>query len=446
MPVSWNLPTTNGAWNVQDIERFNKLPFWMAKQQTDQLPYFSRWKDLFGKIKWQSNMGDTLVGVVNEYSPKTTNVHKPKYITNTPLKTVASHFERSNTARIYRHKFESPQFHFLPSFRDFQTGQLDFAARDLNRQVAFGFDDFVRWQIVQLSPAFFVVGNNDPYVTGLPVGPPGEGTLADPKTAAVFQTLIAQIGPEGLLDFRAICAVRSAARNVIGMVPWDGVPGTPGDNTIMKGKFILMGDPLIYEAMQFDTHVLNTRPLAMDLLHNDWMGVIAENILFRAERYDLRVAADGTIPAPEIETQYPVNATITSGDSTVTDPGGAVRVEVIPNPDYVNAPYGIAFFLGHQPYEAIDIGPPPSEFASGKVNTTRISKLTWNGEVRLTDDLLINYGGSGGLDVASMDTNKYGEFLQLICDTVLGIIPKTPRYALPIIYRRSKYPSLQATT
>ena len=427
------------------MERFNKLPFWIAKQQTQHLPYFSRWKDLFGTLKWKSNMGDTLVGVVNEYSPKTTSVHKPKYITNTPLKTVAAHFERSNTARIYRHKFESPQFHFLPSFRDFCTGQLDFAAKDLNRQVAFGFDDFVRWQILQLSPAVFVVGASNPYVTGVPVGPPGEGTLVDPKTAAVFQSLFAAIGANGYLDFRAMCAVRSCARNVIGMVPWDGVPGTPGDNSIMSGKFILMGDPLLYEALTFDQHVLNTRDLPRDLLNKEFMGIISGNILFRAERYDLRFNLDGTIPAPEIETIYPANATITSGDSTTTNPGGAARVEVIPNPDYVNAPIGCAFFLGYQPYEAIDVGPPPSEFASAKIDTTRISKLTWNGEVRLTDDLLINYGGSSGLGVANMDTNKYGEFLQLICDTVLGIIPKTSRYALPIFYRRQNYPSLNGT-
>ena len=103
---------------------------------------------------------------------------------------------------------------------------------------------------------------------------------------------------------------------------------------------------------------------------------------------------------------------------------------------------GGALWLGNQPYDGIDIGPPPSEFASGKVDTTRVSKLNWNGEVRITDDLLINYGGSSGLDIASLDTNKYGEFLQLFCDTTLGLIPKTPRYALPIIYRRINYPSL----
>ena len=445
MPVTWGLPTTLTNLNVQDVERFNKLPFWIAKQQTVQLAYFSVWKDLFGTIPWKFNMGDVLVGVVSEYSPVVSQVHKPKFITNTPLKTVASHFERSNTARIYEHDFESPMFSFLSSMRDFNTDQIGFAARDLNRQIAIGYDNFIRWQIVQMSPSVFVCGAANPIITGLPVGPPGEGSLADPKTDAVFQTLFAQVGADGFLSFRNIVAARSAARNVIGMVPWDGDPGKPSDNSIQRGKFILIGEALIYEGMQFDTHVLNTRPLAMDLLHKDWQGVIAENILFRSERYPLLFSADGSRPAPEIEQALPVNGTITSGSSSVTNPGGAVRIEVVPNPDYINAPFGMAFLLGHQPYDSIDIGPPPAEFANAKTDTTRIAKLSWNGEVRLTDDLLVPSGSATGATLETTDTNKYGRYLQLICSTVLGIMPKTTRNALPIIYRRNIYPSLVVT-
>ena len=430
---------------MQDVERFNKLPFWMARQQTVQIPYWSRWKDLFGKIKWRTNLGDTLVGVVSEYSPKTTQIMKPNYITSTSLKTVASHFERTNVGRIYKHKFESPQFSWLASFRDFQEGQLAFAAKDLSRQIAFGYDDFVRWQILQMSPAVYCVGADTPVITGIPVGPPGEGILTDPKDTNFMLTMIANIGSSGYLDFRNIVALRAYARNTLGMVPWDGVPDAPGDNSILSGKWVLMGDPAIYEALTFDEHVLNTRPLAMDLLHKEWSGIISDNILFRAERYDLRIAADGTFPAPELEVVYPVNATITSGTSSVTNPGGAQRIEVIPNPAYVNAPIGIAFFLGHQPYETIDVGPPPAEFASAKLDTTRISKLNWNGEVMLTDDILINYGGATGLDMSTLDTNKYGEALQLISQVVMGIIPKTSRFALPVFYRRNIAPSLKSS-
>ena len=445
MPALWNLPTTGANFSVQDVERFNKLPFYVARQQVREIPYWSRWRNMFGKIAWKKNMGDTLLGVVSEYSPKSQQTLKPKFITNTPLKTVASHFERTNVARIYRHKFESPQFHFLPSFRDFRTGQLDFASKDLTRQIAFGYDDFVRWQVLQISPHFYVVGATTPYIQNVPVGPPGEGNLADPKDANFFASIFATIGAKGYLDFRQMCAVRSYARNVIGMVPYDGPPGTPpSDNSILSGKWVLIGEAQLYEALTFDEHVLNTRDLPRDLLNKEFMGIISGNILFRAEKYPIRMLADGTMPAPELEQQYGPNGTITSGTSTVTDPGGAIRIEVVPNDLYTMAPFGIAFWLGDAGYDTIDVGPPPAEFASAKLDTTRISKLTWNGEVRLTDNLLINYGGAGGLDIQSLDTNKYGEFLQMISDVTMGIVPKKSRNVLPIGYRRDNTPSLGA--
>ena len=447
MPVEWNLPTTAPQWGVQDVERFSRMPFWMAKQTVEQLPYWTRWSGIFPKIKWQANMGDILQGVVQEYSPITQQIAKPNYITSTALKTVVSHFERTNQGRIYWQKFESPLFHWLPSFRDFAKNQIGFANSDITRQIGVYQDNFVRWQALQLAPAVYVVGQASPYTTGVPVGPPGEGVLADPKDAAFFQTMAANIGTAGYLDFKNIVNVRSIARFVAGLVPWDGAPSAPSENKIMNGKWVLMGEGGLYESLSFDTHVLNTRPLEMDLLHKEWSGVISENSLVREERYPLRFDSTGTFVAPEIEQELPANATITSGSSTVTNPGGAARrIEVIPNPAYVNAPYGIAWFIGNEPLETIDVGPPPSEFTSAKLDTTRLSKLNWNGEVRLTDNLLINYGGASGVSIDNLDTNKYGEFLQLFAAVTFGVIPKKMRNIIPIIYRRNNQPALSATS
>ena len=443
MPVEWNLPTTAPQWGVQDVERFNRLPFWLAKQQVGMFPYWSRWADIFPKRNWQPNMGDVLQGVVQEYSPKTSQIAKPNFLTSTALKTVVSHFERTNQGRLYWQKFESPLFHWLPSFRDFAKNQIGFANEDITRQISMFNDDFVRWQALQLAPAVYVVGQASPYQTGVPVGPPGEGTLTDPKDANFFATIASQVGPAGYLDFKNIVAVRSVARHVAGILPWDGAPSAPKENAIMRGKYVLMGEGGLYEALSFDTHVLNTRPLEMDLLHKEWSGVISENILFREERYPLRFDATGAFVAPEIEQELPANATITSGSSTVTNPGGASRrVEVIPNPAYVNAPFGIAWFLGHEPLETLEVGPPPSEFANAKVDPTKLARLQWNGEVRLTDNILVGYGGASGIDMQSVDTNKYGEFLQLISAVTFGAIPKKMRNCIPVIYRRNNLPSL----
>lgn len=441
MPANWNVPTTaNNNWSTQDIERFNRLPFYAAAQQAKQLPIWSRWTNVFPKRKWEANKGDVILGVIDEFSPKSTQVHKPTFITSTPLKTVSSTFQRTNTGRLYRHKFESEQFSFLPNFRDFRTGIIPHATKDINRTVAFGNDDFVRWQAFQLSPHMWCAGSVTGLYTNVPVGPPGEGNLADPKDTAFIQTMISNV--RGYLDFKEICAIRSAIRNDLMIAPWEGAEGAPGDNAILNDKYLLIGEPNIFEAMTFDEHVLNVRMLDQDLQHKEWSGVISGNIVFRAERYPIRIAADGTLPAPEIEQLLPANATITSGSMSVTNPGGAARnVEVVPNPAYTRAPFGIAFMIGHAPFETLEVGPPPSEFAGGKVDTARIGKLKWNGEVRLTDNVLVQYGGAAGAAFANMDTNKYGEQLQLICDTVMGMFPNTMRRIIPIIYQRNIFPS-----
>ena len=433
MPATWNLPRSSNLWDQQDVEQYHRLPVWMAMQQTKKIQYWSNWRNRYSSIKWEQNMGDILQGVISENSPIRAQKHVPKNITEMPNKTVVRHYERSNTARVKRHLFESPLFHFLPSFRDFRKKQLKFAADDLTKQVAVGYDFFTRWQILQQSPYCYITGNTTagegPYVPTAA----GEATdTTDVKTAAILAALAAKVGPNtGYLDFRQMCAVRSLARNIVQMPAWEGMPGgAPADNEVLKGKFCLTGEPGLYEAMSFDSHVLNidSKPMTMNLVNSEFSGIISGNIVFKAERYPLLMKADGTFPEPEIEKE------VTTTVSSYTN--AAKQYETVPNPDYVNAPFGWAFFEGYQAYETVDVGPPPAEFAKGSISMKRFNSLNWNGEVRITDDVLVNYG-SGNLD-----TNKYGEYLQLIADTTLGIIANTPRYLVPVLYRRNLTPSL----
>jgi len=430
MPASWNLARATGIWDVQDIERFSRMPVWMANQQVKDLPYWSRWDKLLGSINWQSNMGDILQGVIAELPPVNTQKHTPRNITEVPLKTVATHFERGNSARIKRHLFESPLMHFLSSYRDFRRNQIPFAAKALNKIVGVGADMFYRWQILQQSKRMYVPGNTT--ANGQPLvdvsANAGEATdTSEPKNAAFFATWASKLGAslDGYPGFRQLVAIRDTCQREIGMIPWDGVPAMPKENDIMRGKWILVGEPAIYDGLQFDAHVLNFKELTRDLINSPFKGVISGNIAFLEECYPLFFDENGNFPEPEIEENLGV--TLPAGNNQ--------GHETIPNPDYVNAPYGIAFMLGFEPFQTIKIGPPPSEFASGSISAGKFNKLNWNGEVRITDNVLVNYNGT-------LDTNKYGEFVQFICDTVLGIIPKTPRHVLPIIYRRVKRPSL----
>jgi hypothetical protein len=249
------------------------------------------------------------------------------------------------------------------------------------------------------------------------------------KDTAYIAAQAAKIGSDdnGFLSYRQIQAVASYAKNYLMIPPMDGMQnGAPADNEMSKGKYVLCGGSEIYEGLAFDAHVLNTRPLAMNLLNSSFQGAIGPNIIFREEFYPLRFAENGTMPAPEIE--------LLLADGGYSLPN-ATRQTVI-NPDYARAAIGVAFLIGYNAYEQIDVGPPPSEFTGAAINGKRFNQLTWNGEVRLTDNVLVNYGSN------NLDTNKYGEFLQLISDTVLGIIGNTSRNIIPILYRRQIAPSL----
>lgn len=430
MPATWDLPRSSGLWNQQDIANYNRLPIWMAMQQTKKMQMWSRWKDMFPKIKWKQNMGDILQGVIAENSPIVTQVHRPKNITELPLKTVASTWERTNQSRVKRHNFESPQFNFLPSFRDFRTKQLKFAAEDLSKQIAVGYDFFTRDNVFQNSPFIYIVGNTTvgelPLINAPAALPTDTSAIKD---TAYIAAQAAKIGSDdnGFLSYRQIQAVASYAKNYLMIPPMDGMQnGAPADNEMSKGKYVLCGGSEIYEGLAFDTHVLNTKPLAMNLLNSSFQGAIGPNIIFREEFYPLRFAENGTMPAPEIE--------LLLADGGYSLPN-ATRQTVI-NPAYASAAIGVAFLIGYNAYEQIDVGPPPSEFTGAAINGKRFNQLTWNGEVRLTDNVLVNYGSN------NLDTNKYGEFLQLISDTVLGIIGNSSRNIIPILYRRQIAPSL----
>jgi len=170
--------------------------------------------------------------------------------------------------------------------------------------------------------------------------------------------------------------------------------------------------------LSFDPYILSNKDDKRDLINNDFMGTIGGNINYMCERFPLRIAEDGTVPAPQISVE----------DSEAYNNG-----ETVGNPAYINASFEVAFLMGYQPFKSLQVGPPPSEFTKGGAKGMKVSKfreLSWNGEVRLTDDLIVNYGSN------NLDTNKYGEYVQFIADVAMGIIPVNRRAVLPILYRR----------
>jgi hypothetical protein len=140
----------------------------------------------------------------------------------------------------------------------------------------------------------------------------------------------------------------------------------------------------------------------------------------------MRMKADGTFTAPEARELNP--------DAYNTG-------ETIPNPTYTSlndetgSPYEFPFLIGAQGYEMIDVGPPPSAFASNGM-PKGFGKMFWNGEVQITKNFLVPcYDDNNNL---VQDTNQYGEYLKFISQATYGALSKQPRFIVPMIIKRKR--------
>src|SRR5438552_3628948 len=120
MPVLYDLPEYLIANNIEDVNKFQKLPFYLAMNQSSMFPKWNVYNSLFGKISWQPNMGTTLRGVKAEPTPVGRALFYPAEVTSIPNKDIFETTESAEDATLKLHDFDSNQFHFLPSFQDFR--------------------------------------------------------------------------------------------------------------------------------------------------------------------------------------------------------------------------------------------------------------------------------------------------------------------------------------
>lgn len=424
MPSTYNLPRTQGEWNQQDIELYNKLPFYLANLEAKYYPMWHVWDKFFGTMKWQANMGNILKGVRAEPTPVGRQEHIPNNINEAPLKDVHAVRETTEQARIKRHLYESEQFNFNPSFADFRRDQIGFNMKDLTRQIAVANDFFIRAAVFHKSPNVFISGKASvgsgafagAELVSAPSGDPNTTAANSAKNTAWLQEAVSYVGNGlGNCSFKVVKKVKSIMAEDIQAPYWEGSQNMPKPNEVLKGKYCFIGSNEAFEYFSFDEFILANRMLNQDLQTDEFSGAIGSHIVWKSERFPLRIASDGTLPAPQT----------LEGNSNAYNYG-----ETLPNPAYVNAPFEVGFLVAADAYRSLTVGAPPAEFAGGKMTEESFNKLNWNGEVKLTNNILVNYGSG------NVDTNKYGEFLQLIASTVHGIIAVNRRYVMPVIYRR----------
>lgn len=429
MPAFYDQPTTFGNANVEDIARFNQLPFYLVQNEVSQFPTWNELDQLYGRIDWETNQGNTMKGVTPQRSPVGRSFFFPNDITSVAKKDVYQVTESTETATVKVHKYESFQFNFMPSFTAFWENYLKFANRDIVEKIAISNNQFIETNMWFNASYVYLCG------VGLLGGAPVQmgnaaGTAALSKTAAWLLAVTngagGNAGIQNQLKLRDVYRAIMNLQEDLAAPPFQGVKNMPKDNEGVKGKYVLLCGSEQWMNFTYDPDVTVLKNLNLDLLFNDFKGSLFGTLTVKIKKYPIRYS-NVDIKDGGGTTLWAAGTPIDPEMFDVTD--GKWK----PNPYYtslVSAPFEIAWILGDSYARTIKVGPPPKEFATPNMAASKFYSLKWNGEVRLTDQVLITNAD------ASLELNVYGENLKFISKLTHGYLVGERRNAFPMLFRR----------
>ena len=440
---------------------FKKLSFYLARNEVAQFPKWNTYDSLFGSIKWQPNMGDTLNGLVAVPSPVERITFAPNTLDTFPAKDQFTIGERYETAKLGAHRFESSRFRFLSNFESFWRDQLQYAHKDIVRQIALANNVFTRTLMYYQTPDLYICNKGlssnislggsvakrafsqvdvrlvdngaDNVTTPLEVG--GGATVANSAGIEYRDEFCKGATNEaGPLTLKDIYKAMLHLQEDVQAPTFERQQNAPKTSEMLKGKYVLICSTEAWSSLLWDADLKagddgNSRlaPANMNLISDGFAGDLWGKVTARFDPYPLRFTDNGTFLAPQT-----VDAT---------------SHKLVPNSNYTNisatssdtvASSEVAFLVGADAFKTISVGPPPKEFASKSMSAKKFYSMKWNGEVTLTDQFLIPNSGTALSDTGTQDLNVYGDYLKFISQAVFGGIPGDARHCLPIFYRRRR--------
>jgi len=429
MPAFYDKPAMFANFTTQDNNLYNKLPFYLVKNEVKHFPTWNVFEQLLEDVRWVPNEGDVMKGVTPQRSPVGRALFFPNPITTLPNKDIYQVTESAETAIVYKHRYESFQFNFVPNFDVFWKDYLAFNDKDIVDKIAVSNNQFLETQMWFSAANVYIAG------VGIQTGcPTGQGNIPlnapNSKTAAWLTGIAQQV--QSNLSLRDVYNAVLSLQEDFAAPPFEGARNMPMDNEGLKGKYVVVTSTEAWMNWTFDPDVLNKlnglAPCDLNLLFNDFKGLLFGTTTVKLHRYPIRFNIVN-VNDPSGNLLYAAGTPIPPEIYDATDNKWK------PNPYYTSlltAPFEIAWALGASFGKSIKVGPPPKEFATRNMSAEKFYSLRWNGEVQLTDQVLISYPDG------SLDLNPYGEQLKFISQCTHGYLPGERRYGFPIVFARRR--------
>lgn len=413
-----------GTWTEQDRDLYNHYPFYFAKMQVERRSTWTVWDKVVGKVPWKPNMGPIMRGIRKNPSPHLRQFAYPNPVSGNPKKDIMDVRETTFDAIIYSQDFESPVFNFYPDFVNFMS-HIDDNGTDIMEKIERFGELFLRTNIYHMSPFVFVCTPLGIQRVACPFWLGGTAFTegVDGKTAAWVQALVPTI--TGNLSLQCVNGAYVYLENDL-RVPFFSGSDLPKDGQGLSGKYLLIQDSESWGEFTFDPYLQQNKNCALDVVNGSFKGDLFGRVVSRIEDLPLRFHTDGTYSPPEIRVEGGVPYNLG---------------ETLPHPDYVGldreqSPIGVAWMCGAKGYDSIPVGPPPSPFSSSSP-PENFPKMQWNGEVRLTKNLL-TFCVDAVTGNLIPQTNSYGKYCKFESEATYGIISKQRRNIVPIFYLRKR--------